>query len=97
MYIDLPKLMQEKVVCISGVHPNQIVELLEPPWARQFHFKDDLVHKALWIAMKAIIPEAKEQCPLSSMPFQDPVSTIHGRVYEREAIGPCRFRRFDTF
>ena len=86
MYIDLPKLMQEKVVCISGVHPNQIVELLEPPWARQFHFKDDLVHKALWIAMKAIIPEAKEQCPLSSMPFQDPVSTIHGRVYEREAI-----------
>ena len=87
VYIDLPKLMQEKVVCISGVYPNQIVELLELPRAEQFCLEDDLVvHTALRIAMQAIIPEAKEQCPPSSMPFQDPVSTIHGRVYEREAI-----------
>ena len=86
VYIDLPKLMQEKVVCISGVYPNQIVELLESPRAEQCCLGDDLVHRALRMAMKAIIPEAKEQCPLSSMPFQDPVSTIHGQVYEREAI-----------
>ena len=86
VHIDLPKLMQEKVVCISGVYPNQTVELLEPPWVRQLHFEDGFVQEALWIAMNAINPETKEQCPLSSMPFQDPVSTIHGRVYEREAI-----------
>ena len=37
------------------------------------------------LAVKASL-EKVELCPLSSVPLRDPVSTIHGQVYERAAI-----------
>ena len=37
------------------------------------------------LAVKASL-EKVELCPLSSVPLRNPVSTIHGQVYERAAI-----------
>ena len=67
------------------------MELLEPPWLKQFHFNDGSVQETLRGAMKAIIPEANGNgSVMSSVKHafsQDPVSTIHGRAaYERETI-----------
>ena len=107
VHIDLPKLMRERVVRVSGEYPNQTLSLVRrvpstapssyvaPNWTCLYNngHSEDV---ALELAIKASASEViTERCPLSDMPLKDPVSTIHGRVYERSAI-EAWFRHHQT-
>ena len=96
VHIDLPKLEREKVIYTSGSYPNQVLALCETSRRKvapsssvtlpTFCYNDGLSEEAAFdLAVKTSLDEV-ELCPLSSVPLRDPVSTIHGQVYERAAI-----------
>lgn len=98
VHIDLPKLERERIVRVSGVYPNQVLTLvrLSPSTTRPSHMLSNWTCRynngladdvAFDMAIKASVSDANiGRCPLSDVPLQDPVSTIHGKVYERKAI-----------